>query len=231
MHALQRLPLVTFGLSVLTLFGIVGARSAQAQTAVSYAQAGNFFPPNQGAQFSLGYSFTPTQTLFLTALGYLNDGATGANATHQVQIYQITAGGTLAPTAGTALFGTPVSVTTSAASAAFNTFTYVPVSGVMLLSNTPYEIVAEDNDNGFAYNAVAPVFTDITYGTSTYTAGATTPVFNTNTYPLNDPGNFGPNFQFRTTSIPEPSSMTLLAVGGLVLLGLRLRARKYLRYP
>lgn len=213
------------GLGILALLGTIGPRSAQAQTAVSYSQAGNF--GIAGTQFSLGYSFTPTQNLLVTALGYLNDGATGINATHQVQIYQITSGGVLAPASGKALLGTPTFVTTSGASAAYNTFTYVPVSGLILLANTPYEIVANNNGNGFAYNAISPVFNGITYGTSTFTANATAPVFNNNTFPANDPGNFGPNLQFVLSApVPEASSLTLFAVGGLVLLGLRLHGRK-----
>ena len=226
MHTFQKSSSVTFGLGVLALLGMVGDRAAQAQTAVSYSRAGNFGVV--GAQFSLGYSFTPTQNLFLTALGYLNDGATGANATHQVQIYQITSGGVAAPASGTALLGMPVSVTTSGVSSAFNTFTYVPVSGLTLLANTPYEIVANDNGNGFAYNAVSPVFSGITYGTSTFTLGATTPVFNNNVFPANDPGNFGPNFQFtRVLPVPESSSLMLLTAGGLGLLGLRRLKRSF----
>ena len=225
MYTIQRSFLVAVGLGILALSGTIGSRSAQAQTAVSYSQAGKF--DTETTQFSLGFSFTPTQNLLLTALGYLNDGATGPNATHQVQIYQITSGGVLAPASGTALLGTPVSVTTSGASAAFNTFAYVPVSGLTLLANTPYEIVADNNGNGFAYNAVSPVFNGITYGTSTYALNATTPVFNSNVFSANDPGNFGPNFQFVPSApVPEASSLTLFAAGGLVLLSLCLRGRK-----
>lgn len=219
---------ITFAVAALALTGLAAARPAAAQTAitaVTYAAAD--FDTYNG-QFSLGYSFTTTNALDVTALGYLNDGQTGSKATHQVEIYQITSGGVLNPVAGTALFA-PVSVTTTAASPTFNTFSYTTLTApVLLAANTQYEIVANNNGNGYGINAQGVFFNDgIRYGTSIYQFGATTPVFNANTFPANNIGNFGPNFQANMASpAPEPSQIAVLGFAVLGIAGLILKARR-----
>ena len=172
-------------------------------------------------QFSLGFSFTTgLSSLSVTSIGYLNDGATGSQAIHQLQIYQITNGTAASPIAGTALFANPVSVTTVGNVPAYNTFSYTDLtSPLTLLANTSYEIVGNSNANGYGINAVNSVFTGITYGTSVYKSNTTTPDFNPNTYGYNDIGNFGPNFKF--AAVPEASSAIalglMLAFGGLAI--------------
>lgn len=230
----------TLALAALALTGLAAARPAAAQeetttpssttiTAVSYDSA-SFDTYN--AQFSLGYSFTTgANALDVTSVGYLNDGAAGLNATHDVQIYQITSGDVLNPLAGTALFGTPVSVTTTGSSPAYNTFSYTTLTQPVLLSaNTQYEIVANNNGNGYGINAQNAVYGGgIIYGTSTYSASQTTPVFNGNTFGFNNIGNFGPNFTANTVppaAAPEPSQFAVLGFAVLGLSGLILKARR-----
>ena len=217
--------------AALSLTGLAAAHPAAAQTsitapAVSYSTA-NLDTYN--GQFSLGYTFMTTNALDVTALGYLNDGATGANATHGVEIYQITNGGVLNPIAGTALFGTPISVTTTANSPAYNTFSYTTLTAPLLLNaNSAYEIVANNNGNGYGINAQGVFFNDgIRYGASSYSSNQTTPVFNPNTYPMNNIGNFGPNFIAHGASpAPEPSQIALLGFAVLGIGGLVLKARR-----
>ena len=172
-------------------------------------------------QFSLGFTFTTGfSPLYVTSIGYLNDGATGNQSVHQLQIYQITSGTAASPVAGTALLANPVSVTTVGSVPAYNTFSYTDLtSPVSLLANTSYEIVGNSNANGYGINAVNSVFTGITYGTSVYKVNTTTPDFNPNAYGNNDIGNFGPNFKF--AAVPEASSAIalglMLAFGGLAI--------------
>ena len=163
-------------------------------TAVSYTSAP--YSTNTSA-FSLGYTFTVGSTaLSVTSIGYLNDGATGANATHQVQIYKVTGGTAASPTSGTPVLASPVSVTTSGSSIAYNTFTYIALANpVTLAAGTTYEIVGANNGNGYAIQAVSPVFSGIIYGSATYTY-ASTAAFNPNSYSTNNVGHFGPNFQY-----------------------------------
>lgn len=221
----------TFAVAALSLTGLTAARPAAAQTtltAVSYSAA---TLDTYNGQFSLGYSFQTTNALNVTALGYLNDGATGVNATHDVQIYQITSGTVLNPQAGTALFGTPISVMTTLASPTYNTFSYTTLTApVLLAANTQYDIVANNNGNGYGIDAQGVFYGGgIRYGTSTYQFGATTPVFNMGAFPDNNIGNFGPNFQANIASpsaAPEPSQIAVLGFAVLGLSGLILKARR-----
>lgn len=172
-------------------------------------------------QFSLGYTFTTgLSPLSVTSIGYLNDGGTGSQAIHQLQIYQVTSGTAAAPLAGTALFATPVSVMTVGSVPAYNTFSYTDLSSPLtLLANTSYEIVGNSNANGYGINAVNSVFTGIIYGTTVYKVNTTTPDFDANTYGSNNIGDFGPNFKFE--AVPEASSAIalglMLAFGGLAI--------------
>ncbi len=221
----------TLAVAGLALTGLAAARPAAAQTtltgtpAVSYGAA-DFDTYN--APFSLGYTFTTTSALDVTALGYLNDGVTGANATHQVELYQITSGGVLNPSTGMAL-GAPVSVTTTVNSPTYNTFSYTTLTAPVLLNaNTTYEIVASNNGNGYGINAQGVFFNDgIRYGASSYSYNQTQPVFNANVFPANNIGNFGPNFQANTISAaPEPSQFAVLGFAVLGIAGLVLKARR-----
>ncbi len=172
-------------------------------------------------QFSLGFTFTTgVNALSVTSIGYLNDGATGSQAIHQLQFYQITSGTAASPAAGTALFANPVSVTTVGSVPAYNTFSYTDLSSPLtLLANTSYEIVGNSNANGYGINAVNSVFTGINYGTTVYKVNTSTPDFDANTYGFNNIGDFGPNFKFE--AVPEASSAIalglMLAFGGLAI--------------
>ena len=208
------------GLSALALLSAASSRPAVAGGTAAGSYTSAVYNAG-GGQFSLGWSFTTgLQPLTVTSVGYLNDGATGASALHGVQIYRITSGNAAAPLAGTALFAAPVSVTTSGSASAYNTFTFVPLaSTLILLPNTAYEIVANNNGNGYAVNAAGPVWNGLTYGTSTYLSGASTSDFNPNTYSSNDAGNFGPNFQFASPTAPVPEASTTAILGLLLCLG------------
>jgi len=208
------------GVFALTNFAASIPAAAAPVAAVSFDSATlkTDVPPYQ---FSLGFSFTTGfSSLSVTSIGYLNDGATGSQAIHQLQIYQITSGTAASPVAGTALLANPVSVTTVGSVPAYNTFSYTDLSSSLtLLANTSYEIVGNSNANGYGINAVNSVFTGITYGTSVYKSNTTTPDFNPNIYSFNNIGNFGPNFKF--AAVPEASSAIalglMLASGGLAI--------------
>lgn len=219
---------IALAAAALALTGLAAARPAAAQTNITAISFLASTLQQNTTQFSLGYSFTTTNALSVTALGYLNDGQTGANAIHQVQIYQITGGDVLNPTVGTALAG-PTSVTTTLASPTFNTFSYTTLTApISLLANTAYEIVANNNGVDFTTNAQGVFFGGgISYGSSTYQQNQTTSVFNTNTFAQNNIGNFGPNFMANTpAAAPEPSQIAVLGFAVLGLAGLILKARR-----
>lgn len=218
-----------FAVAALALTGLAAARPAAAQTSITAITYASSTLHTQSTQFSLGFSFTTTNALDVTALGYLNDGQTGANAVHGVEIYQITSGNASNPLAGTALFGMPISVTTGLASPTFNTFSYTTLTAPVLLNaNTAYEIVANNNGTDYGVNAQGVFFNGgIAYGVSTYKIGATTASFDPATYSMNNIGNFGPNFQATDVpAAPEPSQVAGLGFAVLGLGGLLLKARR-----
>ena len=222
--------LTTFAVAALALTGLAAARPAGAQTPITAMTYSSATPKQDpGIDFSLGYSFTTTNALDVTSLGYLNDGATGANAVHNVEIYQITKGTVLNPMAGTAIAGAAASVTTTAASSAYNTFSYTTLTApVLLAADTEYEIVANSNGNLYGVNAQGVFFGGgIAYGTSTYVSQVNSPVFNTGTFPANNVGNFGPNFKgYEVSAAPEPSQFAVLGFAVLGIGGLVLKARR-----
>jgi len=221
----------TLAVAALALIGLAAARPAAAQTtitATTYFSATFINSQSDPKQYSLGYSFMTTNALDVTALGYLNDGATGANATHQVDIYKITSGSAGDPLAGTALFA-PITVATIGSTPLDNTFSYTTLTAPVLLSaNTAYEIVANNNGNGYAINAQGVFYGGgIRYGVSTYNTGATTAAFDPSTYQPNNIGNFGPNFEANVVSpAPEPSQVAGLGFAVLGIAGLLLKARR-----
>ncbi|MDY7573107.1 carboxylesterase family protein [Actimicrobium sp. CCI2.3] len=88
----------------------------------------------------LGKTFTTgAKSVFVTDLGYLND---GMNNTHQVNIYQVSGDGL----SGTLVTGASASVTTTGSD--HSSFTYVPITKVQLAANTTYQIVANNITNG-----------------------------------------------------------------------------------
>ncbi|MBC8101399.1 MAG: hypothetical protein H7Z41_02265 [Cytophagales bacterium] len=67
----------------------------------------------------------------------------------------------------------------------------------------------------------------INYGQNRFAVGSALTGFPSETDPLSEPGFFGPNFQFRTTAAPDASSLPLMAMGGMGLLGIALKRRRY----
>lgn len=169
----------------------------------------------------LGYTFiVGSNPIVVDSLGYIND---MYNGTHTVAIFDM-ATQQMVP-------GTLVTVTTSGGSAVATDFTYSPLSTpVTLAANTEYQIVSQffsgeyyfTNATGFT-SAPGVSFGNAVYGD--YGDPPSTPVFATETYSPNDPGDFGPNFTFstNTTPVPEPSSIYLVISGicGLATTGLR----------
>jgi lysophospholipase L1-like esterase len=132
--------------------------------------------------YSLGWSFsTGSNPVTVTALSYIND---GSNATHSVGIY---VDSTHQPVAtGTVSVG---------ANANAGTFSSVALNTpVTLLANTTYDIEGTEQGVGYYVNAQnVSVNPGVTYLSSNYAVSSTLAP-PTNAYPLNNPGNFGPNF-------------------------------------
>ncbi len=140
----------------------------------------------------LGWSFTTgAAKVTVTSLGYLNDGATGAAATHTVGIYDAATKTLLAP---------GVSVTTSGGdlSGTNATFTYVKLDTPLALTpDTAYAIAATEAGTGWLQ---APSQVSADYGIDraslhcAFHFNSSTLVYLEQTYGANDPAILGPNF-------------------------------------
>jgi hypothetical protein len=168
--------------------------------------------------FTLGWSFTITQTIDVTDLAVFDQSGEALLESHDVGIWDST--GFLVDSA-TVVSGTSATLETDALGQ-----TWRDVSAPVVLGPGTYTIGATWN------NGLDPLIfpgdlssitmgAGVTFGESEFIAGGSL------TDPTNTAGGlayFGPNFEY--TATPEPSSMVLL---GTVALGVGLRLRKALR--
>lgn len=191
---------------------------ADSIAAFSFSSANYRTDDNDTAE--LGYDFTTGDTpITITALGYIND---GFNATHVVSLFNVAT--------QQALPGGQVNVTTVGGDGDSNSFTYTDLATPLTLeANTQYQIISQFFA-GEHYYTQAQDFTSqfgLTLDTGVYGfygAPPATPLFATNTYPPNNPGDFGPNFKvlnpdaplfadLPVSPVPELSSIYLVASG------------------
>lgn len=212
------------------LFAVLAAVPAHADSIAAFSFTTANFRTDDSDTAELGYNFTTGDTpITITALGYIND---GFNATHVVSLFDVATQQVLS--------GGQVNVTTVGGDGSSNSFTYTDLaSPLTLAANTQYQIISQFF-TGEHYFTQAQDFTSqfgLTLDTGVYGyygAPPATPLFATNTYPPNNPGDFGPNFKVLcpdtpiTTDppispVPELSSIYLVA-SGLLSLGIsRLR--------
>jgi hypothetical protein len=196
---------------------VVASGPGRAEPVLEF-NASSSLDPIAGADTSSGWSFTTHQAITVVALDAYDATGDGAN---NVRLYD-GSGHVLAQatvTNSNPTEGSPV---------LFHTVAITPVT---LLANTTYYI-AEDTINNTTklyYNGTG-LTTDpsITYNGSVIAIGTgQTPTSNPYFGTSKDPSEFGPNFDIRSGgAIPEPSTVVLTAIGGLIGLGYRWRRRK-----
>jgi hypothetical protein len=178
------------------------AISAAPISAWEFTNPGNAFTNGSwvfGINFTVGNS-----NLTVSSLGYYDDSGDGFNDNHEVGMYD--SGGTLLS-----------STTVTSASPLIDHFRFQGVTPFTLLAGQTYRVVGVShsdlytwNDPGFAAN------TAITYGGDIYDAGTT--LFDPTTVRADADGVFGPNFQTgAASSVPEPATCSLLALGNAAL--------------
>lgn len=200
-------------LAALTALGLAAARPAQAQTAITFT--GLSGPTSYGDTYE-GLIFTPTSDLLVTSLGFANT----AVAPETVQLYSYTTSPT---TTSTQIIG-PTTVTTDAS---FSGFTFTPVTPTLLTKGTSY--VLFDNYGSTFASGTSGFTADPAIGFQSFTYANTYSGQGPNGVPIyQGTGALGHvNFQYETIAAsPEPSQFGVLALVGLGLGGLMLKARK-----
>ncbi len=172
------------------------------------------------ANTSIGWSFTPTQNISVTALGVYDDGNDGLTLSHDVALYAI---GSAVPLASVTV---PAAGGFTEGNLPDGFFKYVNIGGgpVTLLSGQDYVVARYSASGGeFSFN-FAPTglqFNNISFGDTWFTSNtpANNPFLenpftaaNGVAYDNTNPQG-GANF-LMIEPVPEPSTIMLLAVGG-----------------
>lgn len=209
------------------------AQPASAQTAAiqSFTSTQAFQSPG----FTVGYTFTLSQSVIVTSLGYFDLLGNGLVENHQVAIYSSN-GATQLVTA-TVTTASPLGNTFSATGAGneISGFRYA-TSGPTVLAAGSYTIGAYTGNlnpsDAFFYSAAIVPGTSFTFGSGIASAtpgglSATAPVGNTGG--ASGVSYFGPSFTYTVgqgVAGPEPGTVALLATGLLGMGGIRIRSRR-----
>lgn len=176
------------------------------------------------ADTTIGWSFTVgPQDITVTGLGFFDQNGDGLNTAHDVGMWTDS--------------GSPLAFLTipsGSASTLANGFRFESLgSSLVLQASQSYVIgghVRFDSADVFFAGTTATFAPEITYGTGRDMAGQ--PFTEGFGFPYRSRtdisgGFFGPNFQFETQAVPEPSTLTLLLCGifGFAVYGLRKRLR------
>jgi hypothetical protein len=161
---------------------------------------------NDGSStFTLGWQFQTNQSITVTSLGIFV-GTDTLVGTHAVGMWA---------SDGTLLGSTNV----TSADPVINGFAFHSISPLVLTAGQNFLVGAEsDNGDGtsqtFAYNDTAlNVSPQITFIQDQFNFGSTLQFPNSSEFGGSTNGFFGGNFQFAPSTVPEPSTLTLLCIG------------------
>jgi len=198
------------GLCAVGLFtGILSV--AQADT-IAFAPTGLSPIANEPAGND-GLFFTPATTISVTALGYVDPGSSAGKA---VGLYDVSTSTLLA------------SATITSSSTASGFFLYEPITPVSLTAGDEYAVAGlftpGTGDLGYTAGS-AGAAPDITFDGYKYDNNS---MLDLPTIPYSQ-AIFGPNFQYAIVPAPEPTTMTVIIAGALLLLPFKAGAPRMLR--
>lgn len=177
--------------------------SASASTASGYSQSGGFATVSPGSTSTVGLRFLVHEALSVESLGVIDFNDDGLSEAHDVGLWTDT---------GVLLASTTVPA--GAGAALVDGFRYAAIAPVGLSAGQVYRVgamaLSEVYYNGVSY-ASPPALTVLDQSTSYVGAGPTLSFPNDFTF---GPGSAVANFQY----VPEPASLSLLALGGLALI-------------
>lgn len=185
--------------------------SADPMAAVNFSGFG-FNSGSTDTSATVGWSFTVSEALTVSSLGYFDLGANGLGESHGVAIW--TGAGTLL---------TSATVPSGTAGTLLNSFRYVAISP-LILNPGAYVIgggnaLAVDTFVGIASGFSASPL--ISFTAARGIDGSLE--FPTISNPAFNPGFFGPNMLITAAAVPEPSNLILFGTGLIALVGLTVK--------
>jgi len=163
---------------------------------------------------TIGWEFTTTAVLNIESLGVWDELGDGLAEEHAVGIWKLD---------GTLLASTIISDGTSSLLENSFRWTDIPIFSLEAGSYVVAAYYSDSSDRGAALTSYT-TSSEVTFNRNLflYNNGFTLPTEHWQNF---DGGNFGANFKYSTTSIPEPYSLSLFALG---VMGLTLRRLKKL---
>jgi hypothetical protein len=186
----------------------LGSNAEAEQIALDFTGGSSYFASeDSGSPYTIGWSFTTTQSFAVSGLGFWDEADHSLGFSHQVGLWDAS---------GTLLASTTITASSSpVASTGPGQWLFNGIGGLTLAPGTyvlgATYVKADDQDAYRYYVSTATTLPGVTYDTGAYAFGAG----------LNFPANggyaisyFGPNIELSPlNAVPEPASLTLLGIG------------------
>ena len=196
-------------LRMILLAGLLASASFLSAGTLGVATSNDSVFVNTGT-WTLGYSFLVNSAITVTGLGVFDDNSDGLNVSHDVGLWDAN---------GNLLASTTVGAGTVAPLNGF--YRMASISGVSLTAGNIYYVGSVngiDNDGWLQDPSSLVAAPEITYLSRQYEFSGGGLVF-PDLVGSGSTGYFGGNFEFGTSTVPEPGSLLMLGSGVLAVAG------------
>ena len=196
-------------LRMILLVGLLASASLLSAGTLGVATSNDNVFVNTGT-WTLGYSFLVNSAITVTGLGVFDDNSDGLNVSHDVGLWDAS---------GNLLASTTVAAGTVAPLNGF--YRMASISGVSLTAGNIYYVGSVngiDNDGWLQDPSSLVAAPEITYLSRQYEFSGGGLVF-PDLVGSGSTGYFGGNFEFGTSTVPEPGSLLMLGSGVLAVAG------------